>query len=388
MVATRIAASQAAAQTPRRVQARSLTAAKLPKAAQGCSHRNCACHAIPRIQAAAVADADSTVELMAEQEYFARRLSAVRKDFPKALAVDDFIARVEMALCTFGFTSDNTIAMTNLCRDEVTAVVKNKIDEVYGASFNTNGLGGVLTCGCTGMKAGFSHSPLCAQNKERYVFFSMPHIAVDSIGEVGTISRPGRPGKSAACGALIASLAQIRATGVVESCRKPGVHDPLDPEFSILKQRLARRIQADGSDINTMNLVDMTKTAERVITTDLEGLIEQAVDQTKADYAVVAGIQVHNWSTRYDDDVPNLEFVEPTAVYVVKDGNRIDIDLSVVPGLTPRQLRLVATQPASASASNKAGSYVGDSTVLEVEYVKNELAPSNRTRNYLKKISS
>jgi hypothetical protein len=50
--------------------------------------------------------------------------------------------------------------MTNLCRDEVTTVLKDKIESVFGGSFNTNGLGAVLTCGVTGIKAGLSHSPL------------------------------------------------------------------------------------------------------------------------------------------------------------------------------------------------------------------------------------
>jgi len=48
---------------------------------------------------------------------------------------------------------------------------------VFGASFSTNGLGGVLTCGTIGMGAGFSHSPVCGTTgKERYVFFSFPHV--------------------------------------------------------------------------------------------------------------------------------------------------------------------------------------------------------------------
>ena len=32
--------------------------------------------------------------------------------------------------------------------------------QVFGSSFNTNGLGGVLTCGVTGVKAGLSHAPV------------------------------------------------------------------------------------------------------------------------------------------------------------------------------------------------------------------------------------
>jgi hypothetical protein len=37
------------------------------------------------------------------------RYASVLKHFPSALGVDDFIARVEVALCYFGFTGDNTI---------------------------------------------------------------------------------------------------------------------------------------------------------------------------------------------------------------------------------------------------------------------------------------
>ncbi|GFH26054.1 LCIB_C_CA domain-containing protein, partial [Haematococcus lacustris] len=55
------------------------------------------------------------------------------------------MARLEVALSGFGFTGDNTIAMTNLCRDEVTIPLKDKIESVFGGSFNTNGLGAVLT---------------------------------------------------------------------------------------------------------------------------------------------------------------------------------------------------------------------------------------------------
>ena len=44
--------------------------------------------------------------------------------------------------------------MVNLCRDEVTNILKHKIDSVFGSAFNTNGLGGVLTSGVTGVAAG------------------------------------------------------------------------------------------------------------------------------------------------------------------------------------------------------------------------------------------
>ena len=44
------------------------------------------------------------------------------------------------------------------------------------------------------------------------------------------------------CGALDAALGDIRRDGLEANCLQPGLHDPLDPEYSILKQRLARRI--------------------------------------------------------------------------------------------------------------------------------------------------
>jgi len=189
--------------------------------------------------------------------------------------------------------------MTNLCRDEVTTVLKDRIESVFGGSFNTNGLGAVLTCGVTGIKAGLSHSPLsivrlcgrgwrcvsalrsvafplnthiCSKHtstlsvarlppqpnttpfpptqqhpqedgRERYVFFSFPHTAINDAGEQGVISRPNRPGDSCACGALAKALGELQIEGLSPNCRVPGVHDPLDPEYSILKQRLARRIR-------------------------------------------------------------------------------------------------------------------------------------------------
>jgi len=78
--------------------------------------------------------------------------------------------------------------------------------------------------------------------RERYVFFSFPHIAIDAAGNVGAISRPGRSGTSCACGALAKALGEFKAEGYTCHCKIPGVHDALDPEYSILKQRLARSV--------------------------------------------------------------------------------------------------------------------------------------------------
>ena len=106
---------------------------------------------------------------------------------------------------------------------------------------------------------------LQVNGRERYVFFSFPHIAIDSEGQVGAISRPGRAGKSCACGALAACLSQFTSEGYAKHCKVPGVHDPLDPEFSILRQRLARRLRYEKTDISTLNLTNITAAAERTV---------------------------------------------------------------------------------------------------------------------------
>lgn len=312
----------------------------------------------------------------AEVAYLTGRNRVVTSHFPTSLGIDDFLHRLEIALYAYGFHGDNSIAMVNLCRDEITVSLKHKIDQVFGSSFNTNGLGGVLTCGVTGVSAGLSHAPVSrGSGKERYVFFSFPHISIDARGEVGTISRPGRPGSSCACGALQKALIDIKTQGLSVNCKIPGVHEPLDPEFTILKQRLARRLRYDGVDedgVANLDLVSITKVAERTISDDLDYLISHTVDPRRADYAVVTGVQIHNWGTRFDDDSPNLEFVAPSSVYVVVNGEKTEIDLNSMPSPTPRQIRILAAKSDGMEARSTEYNDVvcnsaGASTVREID---------------------
>jgi len=78
--------------------------------------------------------------------------------------------------------------------------------------------------------------------KARYVFFSFPHIAITSTGTVGTVGRPGQDQPNFACGALIAALGQLKAEGIEDNIKRVGTHIATDPEYSILKQRIARRM--------------------------------------------------------------------------------------------------------------------------------------------------
>ena len=118
-------------------------------------------------------------ERVRRRQYYDKRTETVRHHFRNAIGIDDWLFRVESKLNEFGFTGDNTIAMTSLCRDEITAALKNGIHEIFGYAMDIDGLAGYCSAGVTGLGAGMSHSPTEeGSGKERYVFIAMPHIAV------------------------------------------------------------------------------------------------------------------------------------------------------------------------------------------------------------------
>jgi hypothetical protein len=78
------------------------------------------------------------------------RLDLVNAQFPHSMFMDDFLMRVEMALGVHGFRGDNSLALVNLCREEATGILKQRIEFIFGSTFNTNGLGACLTCGRLG----------------------------------------------------------------------------------------------------------------------------------------------------------------------------------------------------------------------------------------------
>ena len=135
--------------------------------------------------------------------------------------------------------------------------------------------------------------------------------SINSVGDVGPMSRPGRPGQSCACGALIKSTNDLKTEGLTCNCKIPGgehllpactpdcpawlatclptalqalpptapthtssaipapaffpslsaVHDALDPEMSILKQRIARRLRHEGHTDESVKGLDLGEQA-------------------------------------------------------------------------------------------------------------------------------
>eukprot|EP00873_Tetraselmis_striata_P040313 jgi/Tetstr1/460577/TSEL_000502.t1 len=299
-----------------------------------------------------------------EAKYVQSRVETIKEHFPTVYTIDDLLLRLEMALCAFGFNGDNSIGIVNLCRDEATNMLKQKIEAIYPLVFNINGLGGGLTCGVTGMGAGLSHSPVQGKRK-RYIFFSAPHVAIDSKGNVGPLARPGQQATNCACGAMIGALGQFNANGLDTYLTPDGEHEAADPEFSIFKQRLAGRIQKEKKELKDIDLVELTKICERQISSDLEFLISKAVDTKDADYAVITGVQIHNWGEKYDNGEPNFEMVAPTAGYVVINGVKTELDLASIPPLTPRQISMLTGQQGLDTTAG-VSVYTGDATITDI----------------------
>lgn len=102
---------------------------------------------------------DDEAASVREMRYMSRRVRHVTTHFPQAMSMDDFLMRVEVALGLHNFRGDNALALVNVSRDEATGILKSRIDAIFGATFNINGLGACITCGCLGAQP--PRAPLC-----------------------------------------------------------------------------------------------------------------------------------------------------------------------------------------------------------------------------------
>ncbi|HNP61931.1 MAG TPA: hypothetical protein PKM72_13880 [Nitrospirales bacterium] len=228
--------------------------------------------------------------------------------FPKAIPQEDFVKRSYDLLQAEGFRAENTIAFVSLCRDELTLPFVEDVKKTWGEAFIFSSLGGMLFLGKTGFLAAQHHAPN-EDGRERYVYFALPHIGVDTQGEIGRHDRPGRLQPSHACGALHGFQAEL-----ANRCVSLGI-DLDDIEQSLLKQHLFRKLTY--GDIP--DLLSLTKTAYAVILEELERMIQLTVDPVQNDYAVLTGIQIHG--------PQGMEYIWPGETYWVRDGNRHTIVL-------------------------------------------------------------
>ncbi|MBI4653829.1 MAG: hypothetical protein HY752_02390 [Nitrospirae bacterium] len=211
----------------------------------------------------------------------------LKRYFDRVYTEADFVKRTSEALSKLGFNADNSIASVCICRDEISQAMPALID-VWGEAFNLSSLAGMFFAGQTGLAAAMHHSPI-ADGKERYVFYAVPHIAIDAEGHLGACKRTGRKEESTACGALNAFQKELSQGKLNLSM------DEIDIEQSLLKRRLLREIPYG----HVPDLLELTKITQKVVQKDIEYALNTIVDRRKSDYAVISGIQIHGPERNY-----------------------------------------------------------------------------------------
>ena len=202
--------------------------------------------------------------------------------FPRAVPDTLFIKHMSDVLFKHGFTPQTSINLVSTCRDEICRPFTDQLDRLWGSSFNVSSLGGFCFCGRTGFKAAMAHAPV-VDGIERYVIWVAPHIGLTLEGEFGKVYRPGRPAPSSACGAVILLHNELK------TARLKVTMDPIDMEQSVLKQLLVNNIPYG----HVPTLVELTYKVYETILEEVQMIAAAAVDPTKCEYVIVAGVQVH-----------------------------------------------------------------------------------------------
>jgi hypothetical protein len=255
----------------------------------------------------------------------------LRKYFDKILTEVDFVKKTYNALKKYGFNDENAIASVCICRDEISQSLRSIIKHVWGEAFNLSSLGGMFFAGKTGLLSAMHHAPKI-DNKERYVFYIIPHIAIDKEGRMGFCSRKGIK-ESTACGAL--STFQKELSTPPSYTNNPSIPNDKSPqppstkgkslnppftkgelggisqkggkgkggfeidsedlEMSLIRMRLLKAIPSG----KVPDLLELTKIARKVIQADLENALSKIVNTKKSDYALMTGIQINAHDGNY-----------------------------------------------------------------------------------------
>lgn len=228
--------------------------------------------------------------------------------FPGARTQERYVDAVHSCLRGLGFDAANTIACVGVCRDELTRSFVDHVQRLWGEAFNLSGLAGLVFLGRTGLSAALSHAP-AGFERQRYLFFTLPHVGLGEDGELGVCVRPGQSTPSPACGALIAFRSELLEGKVNLEL------DPDDLEQSLLRQRLFPRL----ANRPVPPLEELTRLAHDAILEDLERAITLTIDPEQADYAVFSGIQIH---------APGGHHVWPGTSYAVVGKKRQPLSLA------------------------------------------------------------
>lgn len=226
--------------------------------------------------------------------------------FPMVFTESEYVEATHRALLPHGFTPDNTIAIVDVCRDEISQPIMHLVKDQWGEAFNLCSLAGMFFAGRTALAAAMHHAPR-PDGLERVLFVSLAHVAVAGDGRIGVCERPGL-GPSNACGALGVFLKELQGGRLNVSL------DEADLEQSLLKMRLLRELRYG----EIPDLLSLTRLVQKVALADLETALRPLTDPKKCNFAVLSGIQIHG---------PDGNHVCPSTCYAVVGGDRHEFTL-------------------------------------------------------------
>ncbi len=232
-------------------------------------------------------------------------MNIVLQNYPDPVDETIFFEKSVAAIKAHGFSSENTMPILAVCRDEICASFINCAENHWGNSFTLGGLAGLPFGGKTELMAASLHAP-DIYDRERFVIYAMAHIGFGPQGEIGGCVRPGMKSLSSACGALIAYTEQLVA-GTAD-----GKIFADDAEFGLLKRRMAQVISKDTKD-----LLGVTNAALQTIRQDIRSLTTSVLDTKTCDFAVFTGTQIH---------LPDQNLVQSSDSWVVLNGRYQEIN--------------------------------------------------------------
>ena len=115
-----------------------------------------------------------------------------------------------------------------------------------------------------------------------------------------------------ACGALLALL------GELQDDRVGAMHDSDDVEQGLIRKYIGGPLVSSRDALP--DLFGLTRLTHDVILNDVERILAATVDPSKADHAVITGVQSHG---------PGMKnYIQPRTMYAVVDGSRRSVALA------------------------------------------------------------
>lgn len=215
------------------------------------------------------------------------RAEQIHAGFPGAVPAEAFLSAWAARCAQHGFDPDKSLPLVGVCRDEVCFPFVAHVESVWGPAFHMDSLGGLVTIGRTGISAAGHHAPEDPGQPLRYVVVAAAHIGMDATGGFGYLRRSHQATASRTCGALMAFRDEL-LTGRIHLG-----YDPVDPEMSLLRQRvLSALVYGEIPDP-----VDLTVIVAGIIDADLRDLLawyaEEVADTHEVRFAAVTGILIH-----------------------------------------------------------------------------------------------